>query len=209
MVRILSLIVTALVSMAPVAQAQLVVCNKTSAPLELAVARETDEDVVSQGWWTIDPTKCETAVTGELDRRYYYHYARSKALNVEWGSTFNFCVKDDPQFRIVGSTECEQRGMRSIGFRQTDVIGNKLYVLDITMGPAPQAQVTETPATTAATVIDDVRSNGFESAPPVDGRVTTGEVSAVSGSAARSSSAAASPPPAETLPAETPPATAP
>jgi uncharacterized membrane protein len=124
------------VSLAP-AQAQLQICNKTAAPLSLAIAYETDADVVSQGWWSVAPDTCETVITGELKRRYFYHYAISRPLNVEWNGSFSFCGDDDPQFRITGAADCEQRGFRTIGYRQIDVGTNKSYALDISMGPAP------------------------------------------------------------------------
>lgn len=81
------------------AHAQLEICNKTAAPFSLAIAYETDTDVVSQGWWTIDPDKCEQVIKTELKHQYYYHYVVSRALGVEWAGTFNFCTNDDPQFR--------------------------------------------------------------------------------------------------------------
>jgi uncharacterized membrane protein len=153
-----SVLAIALAFFAQPAAAQLDICNKTPAALSVAIAYETDADVVSQGWWTIDPDKCETVITSELNKPYYYHYAVSRALNVEWAGTFNFCSNDDPQFRISGASDCEQRNFRVQGFRQSDVGTNKRFSLDISMGPAPAAApppaaapVAETPAAAPAT----------------------------------------------------------
>ena len=139
------------------AHAQLEICNKTAAPFSLAIAYETDTDVVSQGWWTIDPDKCEQVIKTELKHQYYYHYVVSRALGVEWAGTFNFCTNDDPQFRISGASSCEQRNYHTTGFRQINVETSKAYTLDVSMGPppakaaapaAPQGAIEATPPAT-------------------------------------------------------------
>lgn len=132
-------IIFAVVMWAMPAAAQMEICNKTPAPFSVAIALETGSDMASQGWWTIDPDKCETVIEGELDKQYYYHYVISRALNVEWAGNYNFCTSNDPSFRINGSSECEQRGYRTTGYRQVDVEGNKAYTLTISMGPQPAA----------------------------------------------------------------------
>jgi uncharacterized membrane protein len=141
MTRFLSALAICLLLASAPAHAQLEICNRTAAPYSLAIAYETDADVVSQGWWTVAPDKCETVITGELKRRYFYHYAISRPLNVEWNGSFTFCVDDDPQFRITGASDCEQRSFRTLGFRQIDVGTSKSYALDISMGPAPAPKV--------------------------------------------------------------------
>jgi len=133
--RVFALLAAVLAISAQPAAAQLEICNKTPAPYSLAIAYETDSDVVSQGWWTVDPDKCQVVIPTELNQPYYYHYAISRALNVEWAGSSNFCTSDDPQFRINGGGNCEQRNAHTKGFRQIDVGANKRYTLDISMGP--------------------------------------------------------------------------
>ena len=134
------------------AHAQLEICNKTAAPFSLAIAFETDTDVVSQGWWTIDPDKCEKVIKTELTHQYYYHYVVSRALGVEWAGTFNFCSNDDPQFRISGSSACEQRNYHTTGYRQINVGTNKAYTLDVSMGPPVKAAAPVAPAIPQGTI---------------------------------------------------------
>lgn len=135
------------------ARADLTVCNKTTAPVVFAVAFETSQDLVSQGWWTVMPDQCQIALSVPLDRQFYYHYAVSQELKVEWRGNFNFCTSDDAQFRISGAQSCEQRNYRTTGFRQVDVGTNKDYVLNIlnsAPAPAPAAGSVTTPPVVAA-----------------------------------------------------------
>lgn len=136
------------------AQASLTICNKTPSSLSLSVAFETSQDLVSQGWWTLEPEQCQTTLPTPLDHQYYYHYAVSSALKVEWTGNFNFCTSDEQQFRIVGAQACEQRNYHTTGFRQIDVGTNKDYTLNIrsaaetTTPPPPQATLAPINSTT-------------------------------------------------------------
>ncbi len=150
--RFLALALPVLISLATPAFAKLEICNRTPSPFSVAIAFETDADIISQGWWTVDPDKCATVIEGDLTRQYYYHYVKSTALNVEWAGTFNFCTNQDPQFRISGAGTCEERKFTLTGFRQIDVGTNKDFALDISMAPvAPAAAVTTAPAVAPAT----------------------------------------------------------
>ena len=119
------------------AHAQMTVCNKTAAPLSLAVAYEADDNVVSQGWWDIKANDCMVVIEAALSHPYYYYYAASKALNVEWTGNFNFCSSNESQFRIEGATGCEARNFTTKGFRQINVGTRKKGTLDITMAAPP------------------------------------------------------------------------
>ncbi len=119
------------------AHADLTICNKTPAPVIFAVAFETTQDLVSQGWWTIMPNQCQIAISTPLDRQFYYQYAISHELKVEWRGNFNFCTSDDNEFRITGAQSCEQRNYHTTGFRQIDVGDNKNYTLNIRSSDSP------------------------------------------------------------------------
>lgn len=150
-VRILRLIAFVLLVVpffAAPARAEFRVCNKTGAPISVALAFETAQDMVSQGWWTVDPDNCTALISTPLDKRYYYHYVISNALKFEWRGSYQFCTSSDPQFRITGSRDCESKGQNTTGFRQTDVGGNADYTLNVRTGPAPETAVTPAPATT-------------------------------------------------------------
>lgn len=135
------------------AHAQFRVCNKTPAPVSVAIAFETTQDVVSQGWWTVDPDNCTVIINSPLEKRYYYHYIISNALKFEWRGTYEFCTSNDPQFRINGSQDCAGRSYLTTGFRQTDVGTNKEYTLNIRTNPVAASEITPVPnpATAPAT----------------------------------------------------------
>ena len=145
--RLLSFVLACVAVSAP-AQADLTICNKTPASINVAVAFETSQDLVSQGWWTLDPDQCEKTIAVPLDHQYYYHYAISNAPKVEWAGNVNFCTSDDPQFRVIGAQGCEQRNYHTVGFRQTDVGTNKDYTLNIRSAEPPKTEAT--PAAPAA-----------------------------------------------------------
>lgn len=151
LIRLFVLGLLALPLMTAPAEAQFRVCNKTAAPISVALAFETSQDVVSQGWWTIDPDNCTALINTALDKQYFYHYVISNALKFEWKGNYEFCTSDDPQFRITGSQDCEGRTYITKGFRQTDVGSNTDYTLNVRTGPAP------------ATVVDP---NAAPAAPP-------------------------------------------
>ena len=134
---IMALAVLAL-SFSPAAvQADLTICNKTAGPTIIAIAFETSDSLISQGWWTILPNQCQIAVPTELNNPYYYYYAVSHEQKLEWRGNFNFCTSDDPQFRISGAQGCEQRSYRTTGFNQVDVGDAKNYTLNIIGVSAP------------------------------------------------------------------------
>lgn len=197
--RLFSLLAVALAFLAQPAAAQLEVCNKTPGSLNISIAYETDADIVSQGWWTIDPDQCQTVITTELNKPYYYHYAVSRALNVEWAGTFNFCLNDDPQFRINGVGDCEQRSFRTVGFRQVEVGGNKRFTLDISSGPAPAAAQTPAAVPAAAAPITAAPADAVPAtAAPAD---TTAPAPAAPAEPAPAAPITAAPAPATPAPA--------
>lgn len=166
--RFIALALPVILLAAAPAHAKLEICNKTPSPFSVAIAFETDADIVSQGWWTVDPDKCSTVIEGDLTRQYYYHYVKSRPLNVEWAGTFNFCTTEDPQFRISGAGGCEERNFHATGFRQIDVGSNKDFSLDITMGPAPAAAATPPAATPEAAPAAEAPATAPAAAPAAE-----------------------------------------
>lgn len=195
LMRLFAFVLLALPLFAAPAHAQFRVCNKTPAPISVALAFETTQDVISQGWWTVDPDNCTVLINTPLDKRYYYHYVLSNALKFEWRGTYEFCTSSDPQFRITGSQDCESRSYTTTGFRQTDIGTNTEYTLNVRTGPAPatEAVVTPVPATPDTTT-------GTGTAPAVTPTVAPVTAPPVTAPTANVP-AATSPTPAQTAPA--------
>jgi len=104
------------------AKAELKFCNQTKSDVNLAIGYKSDDssEWVSEGWWIINPGKCETPspFDGVLKKRYYYYYADSDDL--KWDGDYIFCTSEK-KFTIVGDKDCKSRGYAPEGFREIDV----------------------------------------------------------------------------------------
>ncbi len=101
------------------AEAALNVCNRSNLPAKVAVGRFNGTKWMSEGWWTIEPTKCATLVEGNLKARYYYLYATDGAAGT-WDGGKNFCTTPNDKFAIVGRADCAKAGFDKRGFFEID-----------------------------------------------------------------------------------------
>jgi uncharacterized membrane protein len=95
------------------------VCNKADVSTKLAFAFYNGRNWESRGWWTIEPQKCMTLVTGKLKARYYYLYGTDGATGTWNGGTY-FCTAPSPSFSIAGRGNCAARGYDRRGFFAVD-----------------------------------------------------------------------------------------
>jgi uncharacterized membrane protein len=81
----LALTVAAALRPAP-AQASFKVCNEYKDHISSAVAYySSDYDYfISEGWWSLDPGQCKTAMAGDLKVKYVYVYAMNDNSSWEW-----------------------------------------------------------------------------------------------------------------------------
>jgi uncharacterized membrane protein len=122
--------IATLVTVAP-SEAELRVCNKSTAKLDVAVGYDGGrQGWIAEGWWTIEVNKCSVVKGGDLDARYYYLYARADG-GAEWDGTDGegapFCIKDE-KFTLYQSrygdnrdSACKKAGLYSQSFFQVDV----------------------------------------------------------------------------------------
>ena len=61
-------------SVAPV-RADFRLCNNSGSRVSVSLAYTDGETWVSEGWWNLKPSGCETLVRGALAAEYYYVYA--------------------------------------------------------------------------------------------------------------------------------------
>ena len=106
------------------------VCNTTTAPFWAAIGQKTGKDWVSRGWWKVPPANCATAITQPLATDRIYLLADLPGKKPLVTGSEKFCVTDIA-FEIQGKTDCQKRGMREIGFAQTNVKGEQGYVARI------------------------------------------------------------------------------
>lgn len=109
------------------AEASLLLCNRTKAPLEAALGYRDDSGWISEGWWKIEPGLCARAYGKPLSQRFYFYFAR--ALNRQstegkdspvWTGKYAFCI-DDKAFHVMGDGNCEKRKYKTQGFHEIDL----------------------------------------------------------------------------------------
>jgi uncharacterized membrane protein len=112
------------------AEAGLSVCNKGKHPARVALGRFDGRDWISEGWWTIAPSRCAAVIAEPLDARYYYLYGTDDASGV-WDGRTPFCTAAGGKFVVRGRADCARRGYDRKRFFEIDTGDNlnKVQVL--------------------------------------------------------------------------------
>lgn len=103
---------------APMAQADFRMCNLSGSRVSVALAYTDGQQWVSEGWWNLKPSGCETLLTGALAAEFYYVYAMDERGG-EWKGKAFMCTSDR-EFKIVGRQDCYVRGFERTGFFEVD-----------------------------------------------------------------------------------------
>ena len=106
-----------LVAAAP-ARADFRMCNQTSDRISVSLAYTDGKTWVSEGWWNLKPTDCDTLVQGPLAAEFYYVYAMDERGG-EWKGKAFMCTSDR-EFKIDGRQDCFTRGYERTGFFEVD-----------------------------------------------------------------------------------------
>jgi uncharacterized membrane protein len=100
------------------ARADFRLCNNTTTRVSIAIAYTDGRNWLSEGWWNLRPTACETLLRGPLAAQYYYVYAMDERGG-EWKGKAFMCTRDR-EFRIEGREDCFARGFERTGFFEID-----------------------------------------------------------------------------------------
>ena len=100
------------------AQADFRLCNNTSNRVSIAIAYTDADGWVSEGWWNVKASGCETLVRGPLAAEFYYAYAMDERGG-EWKGKAFMCTRDR-EFKINGRNDCFVRGFDRTGFFEID-----------------------------------------------------------------------------------------
>lgn len=100
------------------AQADFRLCNNSTARVSIAIAYTDGRSWLSEGWWNLRPSACETLLRGPLAAQYYYIYAMDERGG-EWKGKAFMCTRDR-EFRIEGREDCFARGFERMGFFEID-----------------------------------------------------------------------------------------
>ncbi|PWB80391.1 MAG: hypothetical protein C3F11_18070 [Methylocystaceae bacterium] len=106
-----------LCAMSP-ARADFRLCNNTSSRVSVALAYTDGRNWLSEGWWNLRASACETLLRGPLAAQYYYVYAMDERGG-EWKGKAFMCTRDR-EFRIDGRDDCFARGFERTGFFEID-----------------------------------------------------------------------------------------
>lgn len=115
------------------AHADFRVCNGTQSLVGVAIGYRADEGWISEGWWQVQPTSCETLIEGKIESRFYYIYAEDAAGGGRWGGDVNMCVSDT-EFKIIGVQDCFARGFQRMGFKEYDTGRQGSWMVQLTDG---------------------------------------------------------------------------
>ena len=89
-------------------------CNLTASRVSVALAYTDGQQWVSEGWWNLKPTDCDTLLSGALAAQFYYVYAMDERGG-EWKGKAFMCTSDR-EFKIEGRQDCYLRGYDRTGF---------------------------------------------------------------------------------------------
>jgi uncharacterized membrane protein len=112
------LMAAALVSWIAAARGDFRVCNNSGSRISVSLAYTDGETWISEGWWNLKSSGCETLVRGPLAAEYYYVYAMDEHGG-EWKGKAFMCTRDR-EFRIIGREDCFVRGFDRTGFFEVD-----------------------------------------------------------------------------------------
>ena len=100
------------------ARADFRLCNNTSNRVSIAIAYTDGDGWVSEGWWNVKASGCETLVRGPLAAQFYYAYAMDERGG-EWKGKAFMCTRDR-EFKITGRSDCFVKGFDRTGFFEID-----------------------------------------------------------------------------------------
>ena len=94
--------------------------------LEAAVAHPSGSKWKVEGWWSVQPGACVTALKESLKKSDYYTFARSisghEGGTKAWGGRFAFCTGEGT-FSLTNRPNCQQAGLKVLGFSKIDTGG--------------------------------------------------------------------------------------
>ncbi|MEM1287232.1 MAG: DUF1036 domain-containing protein [Pseudomonadota bacterium] len=107
------------------------VCNETSSTVGVALGYDGRRGWISEGWWNLPASRCETLRSGELVSRYYYVYAIDYDRGGEWKGRHYMCTHARI-FTIRGFEDCAQRDLETTGFFEVDTAGQSSWTVQLT-----------------------------------------------------------------------------
>ncbi|MDB5511380.1 MAG: hypothetical protein JWR08_863 [Enterovirga sp.] len=119
------------------ARADLRLCNGTDSRVGVALGYRDSGGWITEGWWNLAKSGCETLLRGELAARFYYIYALDYDRGGDWSGRSLMCTRDR-EFTIRGVEDCLARGFDRTGFFEIDTGEQKSWTIQLSdPGRAP------------------------------------------------------------------------
>ena len=100
------------------ALADLRLCNNSTQRVSVALSYTDGTQWITEGWWNLKPSACETLLRGALSTQFFYVYGMDERGG-EWKGKVYMCTRDR-EFRIIGRHNCLVRGYDRTGFFEID-----------------------------------------------------------------------------------------
>jgi uncharacterized membrane protein len=92
-----------------IAMAELTLCNRTSFRMEAAIGIEKRANVLTRGWYRLDPGQCRQVMDGPLDADMVYLHGRTPsvygAAPLPQNGDADFCIRNG-DFEIANARGC-------------------------------------------------------------------------------------------------------
>ena len=109
MIRGFILTIAASIALTASARAELMLCNRTSYRMDVALGLEKRANVQTRGWFRLDPGQCRQALDGALDADMVYLHARAPSvygsIPLPLSGQADFCIKNG-DFDIPNARTC-------------------------------------------------------------------------------------------------------
>lgn len=106
-------------------------CNATKSRVGVAVGYKDGESWVTEGWWNVGASSCETLLKGPLVARFYYVYALDYDKGGEWSGDAFMCTREK-EFTIRGIDNCLARNYSRTGFFEIDTGEQRSWTVQLT-----------------------------------------------------------------------------
>src|ERR1700731_3073442 len=84
-------------------------CNYSGGRVGIAIGYKDGDRWTTEGWWNLEPKKCEIVIKGPLASPFYYIYAFDYDRGGEWSGQAFMCTQAK-QFTIRGTDDCLAHG---------------------------------------------------------------------------------------------------
>lgn len=108
-------------------------CNATKSRVGVAIGYKDGDNWVTEGWWNVGASSCETLLKGPLMARFYYIYALDYDQGGEWGGAAYMCTREK-EFTIRGIENCRARNYDRTGFFEVDTGEQGSWTVQLTEG---------------------------------------------------------------------------